>query len=162
MERTASRIIRSIVFSLVVLCACKTTQSLPVQSVSKQEPLGMLFLSFSIKLDSVQGSLISLLNKRTVSEKVKSKTPDSNFEDRLVVKQLSKQSDELSVVEIDHPLFRRVEIADDQEKLERKIAKLSEAEFFLRMEHQPHAAFILVEEIVGNMKKRSTTFKIID
>lgn len=162
MEFAASHITRLLLFSLVVLGGCKTTQSLPVQPVSKAETLGMLFLSFSIKQDSVQGSLVSLLSKNMIADKLKSKIPDSNFEDRLIVKQLSKELKELSAVEIDHPLFRRVEFADDQGKLHRRAVELSEAEFFLRVEHQPETEIILVEEIIGNIKKRSTTFKIKD
>lgn len=122
----------------------------------------MIFLTFSIKADSLRGNQINLIDKKVVDGKPKSEPENSYLQNRVVIKQLNAQQQDLSIFSIDHPLLKKVEYLNDQGSFETKALNLKEAEFFVRTSLNENAKFIRVDEIVNNKNSASVTFKIKD
>lgn len=120
----------------------------------------MIFLTFSIKTDSLKGNQINLIDTKIVDGKPKSEPENSSLENRVVVKQLNEQQQDLSICSIDHPLLKKVEYLSDQSSFETKTINLREAEFFVRTSLNENAKFIRVEEIIDNKNIAFATFKI--
>lgn len=150
-----------ILLSVLLFGGCKQAQysyQPTVQPVAVNPQ--MIFLTFSIKMDTLKGSQITLVDKQIVEGKLKAVHEDYTFQNRLVVKQLNNLQQELSTSTVDHPLIKRVEYADDQGILDSKIVNLKVGEFFIRTTLHQETVFIRVEEVIDNKNVAVVTFKI--
>lgn len=123
---------------------------------------GMIFLSFKMTADSVYGNRLELLSKTVVYERLIVEPANSAAVDRVVVSQLASTEEVVASVAVDHPLKRRVEVANDQGEIQSREIILREAEFSVRVTLQPQTAYIRVTEVVANKTKSETTFNLKD
>lgn len=61
---------------------------------------------------------------------------------------------------LDHPLFRRVEFADEQGQFQSREIKLKDAEFFARVTLYQETEYILVEEELAGKITYTTKFSV--
>lgn len=150
--------ITGIVF-LVALSAC---HPVPQQAVTeKKEPVeGLVFLTFNMRADSISGKAVNLTNKTIVHQKLKSDPHNSEMANRLWISQLTSSGQKLSSVAIDHPLFKRVEFADDRGQFHSKELTLKEAEFFVRVTLYGQTEYIQVEEELAGKIAYSVKFNL--
>lgn len=129
----------------VAFVSCKTTGV--QQPAEQKDPIeGLVFLTFVMHADSVSGRLVELVGKTIVHQKLKSDPQNSTALNRVWVNQLTASGAKLSSVALDHPLFRRVEFANDQGQFQSKEIALKDAEFFARVTLFAETAYIQVEE----------------
>lgn len=123
---------------------------------------GMIFLSFKMTADSVNGNRLELLSKIVVRERLVTEPENSEAADRIIVSQLANTKEIVTSVAVEHPLKRRVEIANDQGIIQSREIILQQAEFFVRVTLQPQTEYIRVTEIVANKTMSETTFNLKD
>jgi hypothetical protein len=146
---------------LGVLVSCKTA-SVP-SSTEKDDPVeGLVFLTFIMRDDSISGKGIELIGKTIVHQKLKSDPQNSTASSRVWVSQLASSGDKLSSVALDHPLFKRVEFADDQGQFQSKEIILKDAEFFARVTLFTQTEYIQVEEELSGKIVYTNKFKFRD
>lgn len=148
---------------MVVMMACKSV--VPVSQPEVKDPIqGMVFLTFVMKNDSIVGTgkRIDLIAKTIINQKLKSDPQPSTAPNRLLIRQLDATENTLSMVPVDHPLFRRVEYADEKGEFVSKIVKLADAEFFARVTLFSETQFIQVEEEVSGKIIFTAKFNIRD
>lgn len=146
---------------LLAFVSCKTASVKPGQ-MAKDPVEGLVFLTFTMRNDTVSGKEIRLTGKTIVHEKLKAVTPDSNSSNRLVITQLNSTGKKLSSVAVGHPLFRRVEFANDQGQFQSKEVKLTDAEFFVRVTLYAETEYIQAEEELSGKITYTTKFKLRD
>lgn len=146
---------------LLILVSCKTTSIKP--GTVKGDPVeGLVFLTFTMRNDTVSGKEIRLTGKMIVHEKLKAAVYGSDSPNRLVITQLNSSGKKLSSVAVDHPLFRRVEFANDQGQFQSKEIKLTDAEFFVRVTLYAETEYIQAEEELSGTITYTTKFKLRD
>lgn len=144
-----------------MLTSCKTTSVQP--GVEAKDPVeGLVFLTFVMRSDSLSGKEIKLVNKTVVHQKMKAGQPDSHSPNRLRITQLNGSGKPLSSVAIDHPLFKRVEVANDAGQFQSKAVKLKDAEFFVRVTLFRDSEYILAEEELSGKITYSVKLKLRD
>jgi hypothetical protein len=144
-----------------MLTSCKTTSVQP--GVEAKDPVeGLVFLTFVMRSDSLSGKEIKLVNKTVVHQKMKAGPPDSHSHNRLRITQLNGSGKPLSSVAIDHPLFKRVEVANDAGQFQSKVVKLKDAEFFVRVTLFRDSEYILAEEELSGKITYSVKLKLRD
>ena len=150
-----------VVMMLLLLMACQSTHY-SYQPLPEAVPVNpnMIFLTFSVEQDSLQKSKINLIKQKIVEGKLKVEQVHSNLGDRLVVKQLDDQQQELASCSVDHPLHKRVEYANDQGILSSKVVILTKADFFIRVTLHDQARFIQVDEMVDGKTISNALFNI--
>lgn len=141
--------------------ACKTTR---VQApLEKKDPVeGLVFLTFVMRQDSVSGKSVELIGKTIVHEKLKSDPQNSTAPNRVWINQLTRSGTKLSSVPLDHPLFKRVEVADDQGQFHSKEIVLKDAEFFARVTLFAQTEYIEVEEELSGRVAYKVKFNLRD
>lgn len=153
-----------IVFALlgcVTAWSCKTSTVQP--AVEKKDPVeGLVFLTFVMKNDSVSAKSIQLIGKTIVNQKLKSDPQNSTAANRIWISQLNGAGKKMSSVAIDHPLFRRVEIANEAGQLQSKELKLNDAEFFARVTLFTQTEYIQLEEELSGKITYTAKFKLRD
>ncbi|MBL7834216.1 MAG: hypothetical protein JNK18_09680 [Cyclobacteriaceae bacterium] len=155
------RIILVLVMAWSMLTSCKTTSV--QQGVEAKDPVeGLVFLTFVMRSDSLSGKEIKLVNKTVVHQKMKTGQPDSHSPNRLRITQLNGSGKPLSSVAIDHPLFKRVEVANDAGQFQSKAVKLKDAEFFVRVTLFRDSEYILAEEELSGKITYSVKLKLRD
>ena len=152
------RILCVLIVGSVAMVACKTTA---VQATTEpKDPIeGLVFLTFVMRSDSASGSFIDLIGKTIVHQKLKSDPPNSTASNRVWVSQLTRSGEKLSSVALDHPLFKRVEFANDQGQFQSKEITLQDAEFFARVTLFAQTEYIQVEEELSGRIAYSVKFK---
>ena len=156
-----TRLLYVLVALLVVVAACKPTSVKPV--AEKKDPVeGLIFLTFVMRQDSLSGKPIELKGKTIVNQKLRREPQNSTAADRIWVSQLTNSGTKLSFIALDHPLFRRVEFANDKGQFQSKEIKLKEAEFFARVTLFTQTEYILVEEELSGKITYSVKFKLRD
>lgn len=155
------RIFPFLLVMLLIFVSCKTA-SVKSGSVAKDPVEGLVFLTFTMRNDTLSGKEIRLTGKTIVHERLKAVTPDSNSPNRLVITQLNSSGKKLSSVAVDHPLFRRVEFANDQGQFQSKEIKLTDAEFFVRVTLYAETEYIQAEEELSGTITYTTKFKLRD
>jgi hypothetical protein len=143
------------------LVFCKTVA---VQTPSKKmDPIeGLVFLTFGMHQDSVSGRAVELIGKTIVHQKLKSDPQNSTASNRVWISQIARSGNKLASVALDHPLFRRVEFANDQGYFQSKEITLKDAEFFARVTLFAQTEYILVEEELSGKIVYSVNFKLRD
>lgn len=155
------RIFPFVLVMLLIFGSCRTASVKPEQVVA--DPVeGLVFLTFTMRNDTVSRKEIRLTGKTIVYEKLKTVTSDSNSPNRLVITQLNSSGKRLSSVAVDHPLFRRVEFANDQGQFQSKEIKLTDAEFFVRVTLYAETEYIQAEEELSGTITYTTKFKLRD
>ena len=150
-------ILVSCVALFFLLSTCKQVKhSYQPAATSVNDIEEMVFLTFSIKTDSLNRNHIRLIEKKIVTGKLKSPPENSNLPDRIVVKLLNREKQELSVCSIDHPLLKRAEYPNGQGGFESKTVTLKEAEFFIRIMLYPKTEYIKVDDVISNLSTSST------
>lgn len=145
-----------------VLVSCKPPTATQ-DATGKADPIeGLVFLIFVMRSDSISGTTVELTGKTIVRQKLKSDPPNSSAVNRVWISQLTDSGTKLSSVALDHPLFKRVEFANDQGKFESKEITLNDAEFFARVTLFNETAYILVEEDLSGKIAYSIKFKLRD
>lgn len=145
----------------VVLVSCKTTSVQP--ATEKKDPIeGLVFLTFVMRNDSTSGKGVELIGKTIVHQKLKSDPQNSTAPNRVWVSQLTSSGDKLSSIALDHPLFKRVEFANDQGQFQSKEVTLKDAEFFARVTLFTQTEYIQVEEELLGKITYTTKFKLRD
>jgi hypothetical protein len=147
-------------FSVSVV-SCKTTA---VQATTeKKDPVeGLVFLTFGMREDSASGTAVDMIAKTIVHQKLKSDPRNSAAPNRVWISQLTGSGEKLSSVALDHPLFRRVEFANDQGQFQSKEVTLKNAEFFVRVTLFAQTEYIQVEEELLGRITYSVKFKFRD
>lgn len=145
------------------LAGCKSTilsgEKVPVET----DPVeGMLFLTFNMRNDSISGKEIKLISKIIVTQKLKLDPVNVETPNRLIIRQTDGSDKILSFVVVDHPLFRRVEFADDKGKFHSKNLTLTEGEFAARVTLYRETEYIQVVEELNGAVMYTTKFKIRD
>jgi hypothetical protein len=154
------RLLCMLVVSLV-LVSCKTASVQP--STEKKDPVeGLVFLTFVMHNDSISSKGVELIGKTIVHQKLKSDPQNSTASNRVWVSQLTSSGDKLSSVALDHPLFKRVEFADDQGQFQSKEIILKDAEFFARVTLFAQTEYIQVEEELSGKITYTNKFKLRD
>lgn len=151
-----------LLFLLMLMHCTQKQQAYQTAAVPVPETSGMLFLSFKMYADSLSGNRIALLNKIIVAQQLKMSYENSLAPNRIVISQLDDAKKVLSSAAQDHPLSRRVEIANDQGEIQSRIINLPEAEFFIRVTLRQQAAYIRVEEVIQNKIKSESIFNLRD
>ncbi|MFN8336167.1 MAG: hypothetical protein U0U09_13640 [Cyclobacteriaceae bacterium] len=145
----------------LMLTSCKTVSVQP--DTGNIDPVeGLVFLLFVMRSDSLAGKELKLVSKTIVNQKLKSAPPDSDSPNRLLITQLSSSGKKLSSVALDHPLFKRVEYANDQGQFQSKDVKLKEAEFFVRVTLFRDTEYILAKEELSGKITWSAKLKLRD
>lgn len=127
---------------------------------SKPDPVeGLIFLSFVMRKDA-SGNAIELTDKTIVHQKLKADPPNSTAPNRIWINQMTESGTKLSSVALDHPLFKRVEFANDQGKFESREITLQDAAFFARVTLFAQTEYIRVDEELGGVITYSVTFNI--
>lgn len=143
------------------LASCKSTviQTPP----EKKDPIeGLVFLTFVMHEDSVSGRAVELIGKTVVHQKLKSDPPNSIASNRVWISQLNGSGSKLSSVALDHPLFKRVEFANDQGQFQSKEVILKDAEFFARVTLFAETEYIQVEEELSGRIAYTKKFNLRD
>ena len=145
----------------VTAWSCKTSTVQP--AVEKKDPVeGLVFLTFVMKNDSLSGKSVKLIGKTIVKQKLKSDPQNSTSPNRIWISQLNNSGEKMSSVAIDHPLFRRVEIANEAGQLQSRELKLNDAEFFARVTLFTLTEYIQVEEEIAGKITYTAKFKLRD
>lgn len=149
-----------ILFSFSIV-SCKTTA---VQATTeKKDPVeGLVFLTFDMHEDSASGTTVDMIAKTIVHQKLKSDPPNSTAPNRVWISQLTGSGEKLSSVALDHPLFKRVEFANDQGQFQSKEVILTDTEFFARVTLFTQTEYIQVEEELLGKITYSVKFKFRD
>ena len=155
------RIFLSVLVMLLIFVSCKNA-SVKSGSVAKDPVEGLVFLTFTMRNDTVSGKEIRLTGKTIVHEKLKVAVFSSDSPNRLLITQLNSAGKKLSSVAVDHPLFRRVEFANDQGQFQSKEIKLTDAEFFVRVTLYAETEYIQAEEELSGTITYTTKFKLRD
>lgn len=154
--------VRSIFIAfLLILVSCKPA---PVQTKAEKKDSieGLIFLTFVMRTDSASERRVELMSKTIIHQKLKSDPQNSPAINRVWVRQLAASGNTLSSVALDHPLFKRVEFADDQGHLQSKEVTLKDAEFFARVTLFAETEYIRVEEELSGKITYSVKFKLRD
>lgn len=120
-----------------------------------------LFLSFRAteRLDSA--ALIELIDQKRIAGSFKDNSIPSQSVNRLEIKLLDENQQELRSYQVDHPLLKQIEYTDERNQFVAKIVRSKKEEFFLRVT-LPHAVVLVrVDEIKENKKVGQTFFKLI-
>jgi hypothetical protein len=142
------------------MVSCKTTAVDTI--VEKKDPIeGLIFLTFVMHTDSASRK-IDLMGKTIVHQKLRSDPPNSSAPNRVWIRQVTSSGEKLSSVALDHPLFKRVEFANDQGQFQSKEVILKDAEFFARVTLFARTEYILVEEELAGKITYSVKFKLRD
>lgn len=145
----------------VAMVACKTT-AIQATTETKDPIEGLVFLTFVMRADSTSGTFIELIGKTIVHQKLKFDPPNSIAANRVWVSQLTRSGEKLSSVALDHPLFKRVEFANDQGQFQSKEVILKDAEFFARVTLFAQTEYIQVEEELSGRIAYTQKFKLRD
>ncbi len=113
-------------------------------------------------MDSVSQKTVELVGKTIIHQKLKSDPQNSKASSKVWVNQLTRTGEKLSAVALDHPLFKRVEFANDQGQFESKEITLQDAEFFARVTLFAQTEYIQVEEELMGKITYSAKFKLRD
>lgn len=122
----------------------------------------MIFLTFKMTADSTNGNQLELRSKTIVNERLVTEPQNSEAVDRVIVSQLTNTKEVIASVAVEHPLKRRVEVANDRGEIQSREVILREAEFFVRVTLQPQTKYIRVTEIVANKSMSEISFNLDD
>ncbi|MFZ6011502.1 MAG: hypothetical protein ACOYXT_14225 [Bacteroidota bacterium] len=111
----------------------------------------ILFLTLKMTTDSAGNHAVNLLQKKIVAGTYKA-TPEIKYVAGYLLVTQWDNHQELQRQEVEHPLIKQVEFINDQNQFERKLVALKEADFFIRLQLQPAAKFIRIEEITEGKK----------
>lgn len=158
-----SRLCSAVIFAMAISCKPASVQTVTDKpSVETVDPVeGMVFLSFVMR-DSASGKSVELTGKTIVHQRLKADPPNSTAANRIWISQLAASGIKLSSVALNHPLFKRVEFANDQGTFESKEITLREAEFFARVTLFRQTEYIRVEEELQGVITYVVTFKLRD
>jgi hypothetical protein len=136
----------------VALAQCSQKQPVyQAQTVEASEEVSsMLFLACKMYADSTAGNRMEVLSKTIVAQQLNIDQKNTSAANRIVLSQLDAGKKVLVSVAQDHPLNRRVEVANDRGEIQSRMIKLPEAEFFFRVTLWPQTAFIRVDEVLEN------------
>lgn len=146
-----------------LLLGCKIAAPGTGKIDAQQDPVeGMVFLTFSMRNDSISGKEIRLISKIIVPQKQKFDPVNADAPNKLIINQTNDSGKILSTTAVDHPLLRRVELADDEGKFQSRNLFLKEAEFAVRVTLYRETEYIQVTEELNGKVAYSTKFKIRD
>ena len=142
----------TIFFLLITLCGCQRPyQYKPTSETQLPDTGNMLFLTLKMTTDGTGKHAVDLIQKKIVPGAFKAVPQMKPVTGYLLVTQWDNQQ-ELQRQEVEHPLIKPVEFTNDRNEFERKLIELKEAEFFIRLQLQPAAKSIIIEEIVEGKK----------
>jgi hypothetical protein len=119
-----------------------------------------LFLSFRATERQDSAALIELIDQKRINGSFKDNSIPSQSNNRLEIKLLGANQQELHSYQIDHPLLKQVEYADERNQLVAKLVRSKKEEFFLRVTLPQTAVLVQVNEIKENKKVGQTFFKL--
>lgn len=146
---------------IMLMIGCKS--SAPVPQPEVKDPIeGIVFVTFVMREDDSPEKRIELKAKTIVAQKMKADPQGSTAPNRVLIRQLNASGNTLSMVSMDHPLYKRVEYANEKGEFESKIVKLADAEFFARVTLFGETKFIQVEEELSGKIVFTKKFNIRD
>jgi hypothetical protein len=118
------------------------------------------FLTF-LAIDRADSSaFIELTNQKRVEGTFKDQPIASKSPNRLEIKLLTDNKQELSSYEVSHPLLKEVEYSDSNNQLISKVVKLKKEEFFVRVTLPSNVVLVRIDEIKDNKLIGNTFFKL--
>lgn len=150
---------RLLILSLF-LSSCTWARQTDRAALTENADHALLFLVFKIRKNAGQdGSSIELLSKTQGAGKVKQIKTSLPAANHFLGIDVYRENKVVYTMTIDHPLYKRVEYADETGKLASKDIELDEAEFFIRMPVQGDAVKIS-ETIRPGAEKLLTKIKL--
>jgi hypothetical protein len=153
----------AILMLTVLLSACVPGRKMsqPKANQSLTEP-AIVFLVFKISNDSVQGkTAIELISQTRSTGRIKEdhEQPE-DFSDCLTL-EVTEPGRKTQIIQMEHPLHRRIEYVDEHGVLAMKEITPNEAEFFVRIQVYGRSAQVKVSETLRNSKRNTLqSFKI--
>ena len=147
----------------MLLSACFPGREISQPDANKTsgEP-AIVFLVFKISNDTLQGpSVIELISQTRNSGRIKEGHEQTEeFSDYLTI-EISEPGQKNRVIQMEHPLHRRIEYVDEDGKLAMKEITQNKAEFFVRIQVHGKSAQVKVSEALKNGNRRALQiFKI--
>lgn len=148
---------------IVLLSACFPERKISHSEATRSsgEP-AIVFLVFKISNDTVhEKSVIELISQTRNNGRIKEEHEQTEeFSDYLTL-EISEPGQKNRVIQMEHPLHRRIEYVDEDGKLAMNEITPNEAEFFVRIQVHGKSAQVKVSETLKNAKKSALqTFKI--
>lgn len=147
----------------VILSACFPGREIsrPDANKTSGEPT-IAFLVFKIGNDTVQGtSVIELISQTRNTGRIKEEHEPANEFSNYLTLEISEPGQKNRVIQMEHPLHRRIEYVDEDGKLAMKEITPNEAEFFVRIQVHGKSARVKVSEALKNGNSRALQiFKI--
>ena len=150
--------IKVITILLLLIYSCKTLNPLNDKKVENKNSIlkaknFTVFLSFVINNENLNNnSVVELLDKKIQSGSFKIQKNDT-FENTLIF-DLYENNIFVKSYSIEHPLYKNVEFVDDKVNLNTKPIKISNAEFFIRIQTNSENFSIKLFEKIGQKEKR--------
>ena len=152
----------SFLFLVMLLLSCVTKQAVLAEETQQKIEQKLLFLNYEInKVNDVRS--ISLINQIKTDGKLKIKNSAHSYTNIGDLEYLILDQD-LSPLEthsIQNPLRKTVEFINDSGEFEKKTLDLNQAQFSLKLQLQPRAKYVVINEITtkGIIKLSTTTIE---
>ncbi|MGJ8549704.1 hypothetical protein [Winogradskyella wichelsiae] len=146
---------------LISLLSCASTQQLVTDKAPEKPQAKLLFLNFEIvKLNDTKS--VSIINQITADgQQKRNRNKDiSGTIGDLECVLLDKDYNQLETYYIENPLHKIIEFINDSGDLEKKILDLDRSEFSLKLQQNPHAEYIIINEITTEGTIKLNNLKI--
>ena len=152
----------TLLFILFVVMSCASRQQVSSEESKISPKPQLLFLNYSISKNADDEKTIVLINQIITDGKLKSKTKseEKTSPEDLECLILDKDFNELEKIIIKNPLLKIVEFVNDLGNFEKRILDLDSVQFSLRLQLQPKAKHIIINELTPTGVKKHSTTKI--
>lgn len=160
-------IIKSITYTITLISLTKCTS---LKTNNKLEDIArgtntsllskIIFLNYNISVNSDKTITAGLIKKILSEGNLKKNTEKkTDYNNGFTIYQLDKKSLAIDSLKIPNPLIKNIEYSDSLGLLSKKEVKLNSADFFIRMQLNPHTKFISLKKS-GNINSYLLTTKL--